>query len=33
MIKKAGLDIQEGAYIIMVEPALSYLDIIRAVRD
>jgi len=32
-LREAGLDIQEGADIIMVKPALSYLDIIRAVRD
>jgi len=33
VLKKAGLDIQEAADIIMVKPSLSYLDIIRAVRD
>ena len=27
------LDIEEGADIIMVKPALSYLDIIREVKD
>ena len=27
------LDVQEGADIIMVKPALPYLDIIRAVRE
>jgi porphobilinogen synthase len=32
-LREAGLDIQEGADIIMIKPALSYLDIIRAVRD
>jgi porphobilinogen synthase len=32
-LRETGLDIQEGADIIMVKPALSYLDIIRAVRD
>jgi len=32
-LREVGLDIQEGADIIMVKPALSYLDIIRAVRD
>ena len=26
-------DIQEGADIVMVKPALSYLDIVREVRD
>ena len=29
----AALDVQEGADIIMVKPALPYLDIIRAVRE
>jgi porphobilinogen synthase len=33
VLKKAGLDIQEVADIIMVKPSPSYLDIIRAVRD
>ncbi len=32
-IKEAELDVQEGADIIMVKPALSYLDIIREVRN
>lgn len=32
-LKEAFLDIQEGADIIMVKPALSYLDIIRQVAD
>ncbi|MFV0527684.1 MAG: porphobilinogen synthase [Lachnospiraceae bacterium] len=32
-IKEALLDIQEGADIIMVKPALSYLDVIRRVAD
>lgn len=32
-IKEAILDINEGADIIMVKPALSYLDIIREVSD
>ena len=32
-IKEALLDVEEGADIIMVKPALSYLDIIREVRD
>ena len=32
-IKEALLDVEEGADIIMVKPALSYLDIIRDVRD
>lgn len=32
-IKEVNLDIVEGADIIMVKPALSYLDIVRQVRD
>jgi porphobilinogen synthase len=32
-IKEAILDIEEGADMIMVKPALSYLDIIRRVRE
>jgi porphobilinogen synthase len=32
-IREAALDVQEGADIIMVKPALPYLDIIRAVRE
>lgn len=32
-LKEASLDIEEGADIIMVKPALSYLDIIREVKD
>ena len=32
-IKEVNLDIAEGADIIMVKPALSYLDIVRQVRD
>jgi len=32
-IREAGLDIDEGADIIMVKPALPYLDIIRRVKD
>ena len=32
-IKEALLDVEEGADIIMVKPSLSYLDIIREVRD
>lgn len=32
-IKEAMLDINEGADIIMVKPALSYLDIIREIKD
>ncbi len=32
-IGEALLDIQEGADIVMVKPALPYLDIIRRVKD
>ncbi len=32
-VREAALDVQEGADIIMVKPALPYLDIIRAVRE
>jgi porphobilinogen synthase len=32
-IREVDLDIAEGADIVMVKPALPYLDIIRQVRD
>jgi porphobilinogen synthase len=32
-IKEALLDVDEGADIIMVKPAMSYLDIVRDVRE
>jgi len=32
-IKEVELDIEEGADIVMVKPALAYLDVISAVRD
>lgn len=32
-MKEVALDIAEGADIIMVKPALAYLDIVRTVRD
>ncbi|MGP1471333.1 MAG: porphobilinogen synthase [Schwartzia sp. (in: firmicutes)] len=32
-MKEVALDIAEGADILMVKPALAYLDIVRAVRD
>ena len=32
-MREVALDIQEGADIVMVKPALSYLDIIRRTRD
>jgi len=30
---EAGLDVEEGADIVMVKPALPYLDVIRRVRE
>ena len=32
-LREVSLDIEEGADIVMVKPALSYLDVIRQVRD
>jgi len=32
-LREVGLDIEEGADIVMVKPALAYLDIIARVRD
>ena len=32
-LREVSLDVQEGADIIMVKPALAYLDVIRAVSD
>jgi porphobilinogen synthase len=32
-LKEVALDVEEGADIVMVKPALAYLDIIRMVRD
>jgi porphobilinogen synthase len=32
-LKEVQLDIEEGADIIMVKPAMAYLDVIRAVRE
>ena len=32
-LKEALLDVQEGADIIMVKPAMSYLDLVREIRD
>jgi len=32
-MREIALDIEEGADIVMVKPALSYLDVIRAARD
>lgn len=32
-LKEVALDIEEGADIVMVKPALAYLDVIRQVKD
>jgi porphobilinogen synthase len=32
-IREVGFDLEEGADVVMVKPALAYLDIIRLVRD
>ena len=32
-LREVALDIEEGADIVMVKPALSYLDIIRMIKD
>ena len=32
-IRETALDVQEGADIIMVKPALAYLDLIQSVRE
>ncbi len=32
-IKEVALDIEEGADIVMVKPALAYLDVVRQVKD
>ena len=32
-LREVALDIQEGADIVMVKPALAYLDVIRQVRE
>ncbi|MBD0289587.1 MAG: porphobilinogen synthase, partial [Flavisolibacter sp.] len=32
-VKEAQMDVEEGADIVMVKPALSYLDIIREVKN
>jgi len=32
-LREAALDVSEGADVIMVKPALPYLDIVRALRD
>lgn len=32
-LREAALDIEEGADIVMIKPALAYLDVVRAVRE
>src|SRR4029077_13189850 len=32
-LREVALDLEEGADVVMVKPALPYLDIIRQVRD
>ncbi len=32
-LREVALDVEEGADVVMVKPALSYLDVIREVRD
>ena len=32
-LREVELDIQEGADIVMVKPALAYLDVLKAVKD
>jgi porphobilinogen synthase len=32
-VREARLDVEEGADIVMVKPALPYLDVIRRVKD
>jgi porphobilinogen synthase len=32
-VREASMDVAEGADIVMVKPALAYLDVIRAVSD
>jgi porphobilinogen synthase len=32
-VREAWLDIEEGADIVMVKPALPYLDLIRRIKD
>jgi porphobilinogen synthase len=32
-LREAGLDLAEGADMVLVKPAMAYLDIVRAVRD
>src|SRR5450432_2042310 len=32
-LRECALDVDEGADVLMIKPALPYLDVIRAVRD
>jgi porphobilinogen synthase len=32
-LREVGLDLEEGADIVMVKPALAYLDVIQRVKD
>ena len=32
-VREARLDVDEGADVVMVKPALAYLDVVRAVRE
>ncbi len=32
-VREALLDVEEGADVVMVKPALPYLDVIRRVKD
>jgi porphobilinogen synthase len=32
-LREVALDVEEGADIVMVKPALAYMDVIRAVRE
>ena len=32
-IREAALDVAEGADMLMVKPALAYLDVVRQIRD
>jgi porphobilinogen synthase len=32
-VREARLDVEEGADIVMVKPALPYLDVIRRIKD
>ena len=32
-LREVGLDVEQGADVLMVKPALAYLDVVRAIRD